>query len=249
VAPASTGVEDEPAPAVRQTPPAAVAAKPAAKPVVASRPPAAPAASSNLTRQAQAALVEADRQYFQGQAENALSRLKPLVDDGRVSESVRREVKTAYNNYSALYSQYVGGQAAFGRGDKEGAFQQWTAFMGKESSLFGGRKSSYTRSISTRVVDEYVSIGNEASRKGDHHSAYRNWQKALELGDSVAARIAIDSANNKAMQLYRQALRLEYVNTGKAKSLWQEVTELIPPGTEYNTKASAKLAWYDKWGA
>jgi hypothetical protein len=51
------------------------------------------------------------------------------------------------------------------------------------------------------------------------------------------------------MQLYRQALRLEYVNTSKAKALWMEVTELLPPGTEYNTKASAKLAWYDKWGA
>lgn len=221
----------------------------ASKPVVAVKAPVKAVPQADATEKARSALADADRLYFQGQADDALIALKPVITDARVSEAVRQQVKTAHNNYSALYNQYMSGQAAFSRGDKESAFQQWTAFMDKESSLFEGRKSSYTRSISSRVVDEYVSLGNEASRKGDHHAAYRNWQKALDLGDSVAAKIAIDNANNRAMQLYRQALRLEYVNTSKARSLWQEVTELLPPGTEYNTKASAKLAWYDKWGS
>jgi tetratricopeptide (TPR) repeat protein len=228
-----------------------VAVKPAAaKPVSVAKTEAPKVAAQGVvTRKGQDALSKADTLYFQGQAESALGELKPVMDDARISESVRQQVRSVYNNYSSLYAQYNNGQAAFNRGDKDAAFQQWTAFMSKESSLFGGKKSAYTRSISARVVDEYVSLGNEASRKGDHHAAYRQWQKALELGDSVAAKIAIESANNKAMQLYRQALRLEYVNTGKAKSLWQEVTDLLPPGTEYNTKASAKLAWYEKWGS
>ena len=90
---------------------------------------------------------------------------------------------------------------------------------------------------------------NEAAKSGKSQDAYKNWQKALSYGDSVAARIAIDAANQKSQQLYRQALRLEYVNADRAKELWREVLTLVPPGTEYYTKASSKLAWYDKWGS
>ena len=75
-----------------------------------------------------------------------------------------------------------------------------------------------------------------------------NWKKAVELGDSVSAGIAIDSINAKSRQLYRKALRLEYVDIQKAKQLWQEVVQLVPSGTEYYTKASSKLAWYERWG-
>src|SRR3990167_6650308 len=215
---------------------------PAPKPNVSTQSaPAKPASDS--VKNVIVLLDGAEEAYFQGKAEDAMSSLKPLLDDSRITEATRKQVRNSYNNYSALFAQYTSGQAEFSRGNKESAFQQWTAFMDKESSLFSGRKSTYTRSISARVLDEYVNLGNESSRKGDHHSAYRNWQKALELGDSVAAKIAIDNANNRAMQLYRQALRLEYVNTTKAKNLWHEVVELLPPGTEYNTKASAKLAW------
>lgn len=199
--------------------------------------------------QARQDLVRAQDLYFKGDAQNAIALLKPLVESSALSQGLKSEVRTAYANYSTLYNQYGAGQSAYVNGDKEGAFQTWNAFMDKEAALFGGRKSAYTQNISSRVVGEYVALGNDASRSGDHHKAYRMWQKALELGDNVAARIAIDNANNKAMQLYRQALRLEYVNTRKARALWQEVTELLPPGTEYHTKASAKLAWYDRWGS
>ena len=232
--------------------PSVVAAAPASKPSVSKQNAPAlvapPKSSPEAARNVAGLLESAEEAYFQGRAEDAMNSLKPLLDDSRIADATRKQVRSSYNNYSALFAQYSSGQAEFSRGNKESAFQQWTSFMDKESSLFSGRKSTYTRSISARVVDEYVALGNESSRKGDHHSAYRNWQKALTLGDSVAAKIAIDNANNKAMQLYRQALRLEYVNTTKAKNLWHEVVDLLPPGTEYNTKASAKLAWYDKWG-
>lgn len=213
--------------------------------------PAEPAAASRggEAGQARQDLVRAQDLYFKGDAQNAIALLKPLVESQSLSASLKAEVRTAYSNYSTLYNQYGAAQSAYANGDKEGAFQGWDAFMSKEGSLFGGRKSAYTQNISSRVVGEYVTLGNEASRAGDHHKAYRFWQKALDVGDNVAARIAIDNANNKAMQLYRQALRLEYVNTSKARAQWQQVTELLPPGTEYHTKASAKLAWYDKWGS
>lgn len=258
----------EPPPSL--APPPSIARVPASQPVTATKPtpapkPAAVAAPQPAVRgslpapspaprsadadQVRQDLVRAQDLYFKGDAQSAIAVLKPLVESTSLSQALKNEVRTAYANYSTLYSQYGAGQSAYAGGDKEGAFQTWNAFMDKEAALFGGRKSAYTQNISSRVVGEYVNLGNEASRSGDHHKAYRMWQKALELGDNVAARIAIDNANNKAMQLYRQALRLEYVNTSKARALWQEVTELLPPGTEYHTKASAKLAWYERWGS
>lgn len=241
-------------PKAEVVPPAAASTKPAtstAKPVtVAPAVKAKPVQDSNaLADRARQNLNRAQDLYFKGDAQSAINLLKPLVESSGMSQSLRGEVRTAYANYSSLFDQYSAGQKAYGTSDKEGAFEIWNSFMEKESSLFGGRKSAYTQNISSRVVGEYVTLGNDAAKKGDHHKAYRMWQKALELGDNVAARIAIDNANNKAMQLYRQALRLEYVNTSKARALWQEVTELLPPGTEYHTKASAKLAWYERWGA
>ena len=234
-------------------PVAPVAAKPTPKvapkpvqPVATAKPAAAPAAA---TEQVRRDLARSEDLYFKGDAQAAINLLKPALENTRLPPALRTQIRTTYTNLTTLYNQYGSGQSAYANGDKEGAFQTWNAFMAKESSLFGGRKSTYTRTISSRVVGEYVSLGNDAARAGDHHKAYRMWQKALELGDNVAARIALENANNKGMQLYRQALRLEYVNAGKAKALWQEVTQLLPPGTEYHTKASAKLAWYDKWGA
>lgn len=231
---------------------APIVAKPAPAPrkeVAVAKPPAVskPAVTPNVN-QARDTLADAQQQYLSGNAAKAVALLKPLLDDRGVSGALRSQVQDAYGKYTALYEQYNAGQNSYLNGDKEGAFQTWVDFMDKESLALGGKKSTYTRNISSRVVSEYVTLGTEASRNGDHHKAYRMWQKALELEDNVAARIAIDNANNRAMQLYRQALRLEYVNTSKAKALWMEVTELLPPGTEYNTKASAKLAWYDKWG-
>lgn len=201
------------------------------------------------TSKARTAMASAEQQYMQGNVERALNSLNAYVSDGTVVVSVKAELQKLHGTLLSLQKLFVAGQSAYDRGDKEAAFNDWMAFMQKESSAFSGRKSTYSQNISSRVMNEYVALGNEAARSGEHHKAYRMWQKSLEIGENVAARIAIDNANNRAMQLYRQALRLEYVNTSKAKALWREVVDLIPAGTEYNTKAGAKLAWYEKWGA
>lgn len=205
-------------------------------------------AAPDTTGKAQAAMTTAEQDYMQGNVERALNSLKPYMNDGSVSAQVKSDLQKLHGTLFSLQTLYAAGQSSYDRGDKESAFNDWMTFMQRESNAFSGRKSTYSRSISSRVMNEYVALGNEAARAGEHHKAYRMWQKSLEIGDNVAARIAIDNANNRAMQLYRQALRLEYVNTSKAKALWQEVVELLPPGTEYNTKAGAKLAWYEKWG-
>ncbi|MGC1509182.1 FHA domain-containing protein [Ketobacter sp.] len=214
--------------------------KPASKP--------APKVVANLNSEASSAVVSAERIYLQGNANGALEQLRPYLNNSAVTGAARTRVVTANQDIGSLTDQFNQAQSAFSQGDKDLAFSLWTDFMAREENLFSGRKSSYTRSITAKVMDEYVARGNEASGNNDYHTAYENWQKALDIGDSVAAKIAIENQNNRARQLYRQALRLEYVNAGKAKDMWREVTQILPPGTEYHTKASAKLAWYDKWG-
>lgn len=218
-------------------PPQPVVSKPKPKP------------TPNLNSQAATAQTTAQSLYIQGKAPQALDELKKYIGNAAVSRSYQDRVKTTYRDIDALFSQYTDAQKAYATGDKDRAFSVWTDFMSRESQLLDGQKSVYSRSIATKVMDEYVERGNQASSDGDNHSAYNYWSKAVEIGDSVSAKIALDNLNNKARQLYRQALRLEYVNTNKAKAMWSEVTQLLPPGTEYHTKASAKLAWYEKWGS
>lgn len=205
--------------------------------------------SPNLNSQADAARSTAISLYSQGKAPQALAELKQYIGNAAVSKSYQDRVRSTYGDIDGLYSQYTDAQKAYASGDKDRAFSSWTNFMSQESALLKGQKSAYSRSIVTKVMDEYVERGNQAFNQEDFHGAYNYWNKAIELGDSVSAKIAIDNLNNKAQQLYRQALRLEYVNTNKSKAMWAEVTRLLPPGTEYNTKASAKLAWYEKWGS
>lgn len=214
---------------------------------VASQPKPKPA--PNLNSQASAAQGTAKSLYIQGKAPQALDELKIYIGNAAVSKSYQDRVRSTYRDIDTLYSQYTDAQKAYASGDKDRAFTTWTDFMSRESTILDGQKSVYSRSIVTKVMDEYVERGNQAAKQDDYHSAYKNWNKAVELGDSVSAKIAIDNLNNRARQLYRQALRLEYVNTSKAKAMWTEVTQILPPGTEYHTKASAKLAWYEKWGS
>lgn len=195
-------------------------------------------------------LGSADSKYLAGDAESLFSTMNRMENNSKVTSSLRNRLKNKHEKLARLYSEYTAGKQAFVSGDKDKAFDSWARFLEREKSLFGDkRKSVYADQVSVKVVEEYVAKGNEAAKAGDKLKAYELWQKALSLGESVAAKIAIDNADARARQLYRKALRLEYVNSQKAKDLWQEVTQMVPPGSEYHTKASSKLAWYNRWGA
>ncbi|MCG8669815.1 MAG: FHA domain-containing protein [Pseudomonadales bacterium] len=198
---------------------------------------------------AQRLLASADSEFLNGNAPQLLGKMTQLENNSRVSGATKSKIRAKHEQIAKLYALYEKGQRSFVAGDKQGAFVAWSSFLEKESKAYGKRKSVYADQVTARVVDEYVERGNSASKQGEYHKAYKLWQKALGVGESVAAKIAIDNANNKSRQLYRKALRLEYVNSNKAKELWGEVVNLVPPGTEYHTKASSKLAWYDRWGA
>ena len=147
-----------------------------------------------------------------------------------------------------LYAAYKKGNQTFRSGNKEDAFEQWMAFLDKEKSIYrNSRKSVYSIEVASRVMQEYVDRGTAAKANGKHHDAYRFWKQALTVGDSVDAKVAINHADLKSKQLYRKGLRLEYVNSQKARDAWKEVVMIVPPGTEYHTKANSKIAWYSQW--
>lgn len=247
-----------PPPSIAMAPIKPLSSQPAIQEPVAPKPvykaPAAPKPKPKPTvnkaqQSAQRLLASADSEFLNGNAPQLLGKMTQLENNSRVSSATKAKIRSKHEQIAKLYALYEKGQRSFVAGDKQGAFVSWSSFLEKESRAYGKRKSVYADQVTARVVDEYVERGNSASKQGEHHKAYKLWQKALGVGESVAAKIAIDNANNKSRQLYRKALRLEYVNSNKAKELWGEVVNLVPPGTEYHTKASSKLAWYDRWGA
>lgn len=210
----------------------------------------APEPQVNKIQQAAARLLaSAESEFLKGDAPQLFTNMTKYENNSRVFAGTKSKMKSKHEELARLYALYERGQKAFVSGDKQGAFVAWSSFLERESQVFGKKKSVYADQVTTRVVEEYVERGNKAAQDGKNHDAYRMWEKALDVGESVAARIAIDNVNTKSRQLYRKALRLEYVNSNKARELWNEVVDLVPPGTEYHTKASSKLAWYDRWGA
>lgn len=201
------------------------------------------------TDEAKALLSKADSKYLSGDADALFKAMTVYENDSKIPSSVRNSLKSKHESLARLYANYTAGKKAYVGGDKSEAFRSWSAFLEKEKSMFRSKRSVYADQVASKVIEVYVAKGNEASQAGEHHKAYQLWDKANKLGDSVAAKIAIDNAHTKARQLYRKALRLEYVNSTQAKELWEEVVQLVPAGTEYHTKASSKLAWYEKWGA
>ena len=204
-------------------------------------------ASKNEKRAARL-LANADSRYLDGEVTSLFKEFKLLKNDSSLSSGFRSKLKKKQQSIATLYSDYSKGQKAFAEGDRDTAFNAWTRFLENEGKRFKKSRSTYANRIVTKVTDEYVARGNTFAAAGENHKAYAMWQKAVKLGDNGVAKIAMDAVKNKSKQLYRKALRLEYVNSLKAKELWKEVMELVPAGSEYYIKASAKLAWHERWG-
>jgi len=247
--PAQQTVTRKPVPVQPKTPPPTIRSVVKQQVVISSSKHSNPSVASPVQVPVSSTNNDIKQRYMKGDAETLIAELKRTATNSSASAAARQTAQAKHDQLIKIFGLYNSGKQQFIEGNKSSALDSWSRFLKAEKEITGGQKSVYTTSVASKMIDEYVAIGNSSSKSGNHHEAYRQWSKALQLGDSVAARIAIDGVNQKSKQLYRQALRLEYVNTEKAKSLWKEVIDLVPPGTEYYTKASSKLAWYDKWGA
>jgi hypothetical protein len=193
------------------------------------------------------AVAKADAAYLAGNADAIIAELQKQASSG--NSAAARAAASKRDQLLKAYNLFLTGKQASLEGDTRKALEFYERYLDAEKSLFGGKRSVYGKQAASKLMDTYVAVGNEAAQSKRSHEAYKAWQKALAYGDSVAARIAIDSSNQKARTLYRQALRLEYVNAERAKDLWRQVMNLVPPGSEYYNKANEKLTWYEKWGS
>ena len=164
-----------------------------------------PVVSKNLSK-AKNLLSDANARYLDGDAPALFEEFKRYEQDSRLPKQLRTKMRNKHETLAKLYGAYIKGHKAFVAGNKAGAFSAWTKFLDNESRIYKTKRSLYADQVVPKIVDEYVRKGNASSQSGAHHKAYRMWQLAVKYGDSVAAKIALDSANTKSKQIYRKAL-------------------------------------------
>ena len=207
-----------------------------------------PPKARGADKKAATILASSDKKYLRGEAPSVIKELKGAQKLKGLSKASASKLIRKQKQIEGLYAAYKKGNKTFRSGSKEDGFAQWTAFLIKEKKAFKSkRRSVYSIEVASRVMQEFVDQGAAARANGHHHEAYSLWKKALEVGDSIEAKVALNSVELKSKQLYRKGLRLEYVNSRKAREAWELVVNMVPPGTEYYTKANSKIAWYTQW--
>lgn len=197
--------------------------------------------------QANKVLRNADQNYLNGKAQSTLADLNRLGSSKYLSASKREELESKYKSLNRMHSYYIAGSKALASNDMDQAFNNWDRYLNELELNFPGEPSVFGDEVVAHMADAYVTRAKQATATKQYQLAYEFWEKAYKLnGDSIAAG-QMNIINDKARQLYRQGLRQEFVNAEKAKKLWQQVVRLVPPSSEYYTKANAKLVWYSRW--
>lgn len=212
----------------------------------------APAPSTKKQRQesirvAKGLLKKANAEYLSGNATQIIRKLKISSLSKGLPASTKREVTKKYNLLNQLHGFYTSGNKALNRNDKDKAFAAWDKYLDRLDLNFPGEMPPYAKEVTHYMADEYAQRAKQASGTKQYQLAYQFWQKAFSLNGNPTAESQISLIEEKAHQLYRQGLRQEYVNSAKAKKLWQQVVKLVPPSSEVFTKANAKLVWYTRW--
>ncbi len=197
---------------------------------------------------AEYSIQAAEEKYLAGEGEAVLDVLSELEQSPYLNENRKLDVQAVLEWLRPLYGKFSEGERHFNRADKEIAFAKWELFLAEESKRFGDRSSAYAERVATKVVEEYLMRAEEAYDQSRFHEAFALWQRAVFIDGNEEAKLKLAEMEMKARELYRKALRAETVNASQARRYWQEVINFVPPGTEYYTKAKAKLAWYVHWG-
>jgi tetratricopeptide (TPR) repeat protein len=201
--------------------------------------------SSEFSRQY---IDSALQMYLDGDSENAIRRLGIMSRSLRNQKQFRDEAAGLQIQVEALVNNYKQGQSALDRGDRAEAAGAWARFLRDEAQLFGDSTSVFAKRIGRVVAEQYIRDGDKANAEGRFHDAYLSWTKALKYDPDGVAKESLERLEQRAQELYREGYRLESVNLERAMTIWVEVTELLPPGTEYHTKARAKLRWHQQGG-
>lgn len=210
--------------------------------------PSTVAKSSGKSTQANQLIAKAQSQYMNGLVDQWLSDARKLLNSGAVLGSSKQELEQTRQQYQALFDQFQSGLTAKVNGNIPSMITAYEKFIASETSLFKGEHSYYYKEAAPVLSSHYVKQASQLVAANKNHDAYRMWEKAAQLDRRPEALAALANADTKSKQLYRKGLRLEYVNATQAKAHWQQVLELVPPGSEYYQKAKEKIGWYDQWG-
>ena len=189
-------------------------------------------------------ILEARAQYLDGEADQAFTALNAIIDSNRYRAAHRDEARQLKNQLTESYALYTSGQEAFDRGRKDQAFIDWQKFLANENAMLLPQKSRYAETVNEHVFNEYITIADVADEQDDYHKAYQYWQRAAAIKPDSEASTEIAILDQRARTLYRDGYRKETINLTQARTAWQKVLTIVPPGTEYHTKARAKLRWY-----
>lgn len=217
------------------------------EPVVSAPKPVAPVLAS-LNAEAARAITKADDQYLSGYGSDALNTMSPYLGSDAVTGKAATDLSKKYDTVLGLTRKYSQTQELFNDGSYRAGIDSAKQFIQQEQAAFGNRSSEYRDSLLPMMSSAYLSMGNLAAQQDQPRKAYKYWQEAVEASDNRQAAEALEAAESRAQSLYRQALRLEYVNPEKAIVMWQEIRDSLPPESEYYAKSNAKIAWYEKWG-
>ena len=189
-------------------------------------------------------ILDARARYLDGEADQAFTALNAIIDSNRYRAAHRDEANQLKNQLTESYALYTSGQQAFDRGQKDQAFVDWQQFLASENALLLPQKSRYAEDVNEHVFSEYIAIADAADEQDDYHKAYQYWQRAAAIKPDSEASTEIAILDQRARTLYRDGYRKETINLTQARTAWQKVLTVVPPGTEYHTKARAKLRWY-----
>lgn len=182
--------------------------------------------------------------YGAGAMEDALRQLQLLAADTDRPDQVRQGARRVRQIIATLASTYGEGRALLDAGSSEAGFAAWARFLRLEATLDLPAPSAQSERIRARTAAYYGERGNAALAADDSQRAYRLWRRAAELEPQGASAVALADLEERARALFREGYRLETVDLRRAVARWRSVQKLVPPGTEYHTRATARLRWY-----
>lgn len=182
--------------------------------------------------------------YGAGAMEDALRQLQLLAADTDRPDQVRQGARRVGQIIATLASTYGEGRALLDAGRSEAGFAAWARFLRLEATLDLPAPSAQSETIRARTAAYYGERGNAALAADDSQRAYRLWRRAAELEPQGASAAALADLEERARALFREGYRLETVDLRQAVARWRSVQKLVPPGTEYHTRATARLRWY-----
>jgi tetratricopeptide (TPR) repeat protein len=116
---------------------------------------------------------------------------------------------------------------------------EWKKTLLYERELPISKKSWYAKMIASTAADEFYRRGLVQDERGNHDAAVTNWIKAVS--SAPTHKRALSKLESLAAKLYKEGNSYERSDKAQAVKKWKEILTIVPPGSRYYKKATAKL--------